>query len=164
MLMEKTAVISPDGKYRYLLTRRWGMGEMVTWVMLNPSIADAEIDDMTITKCIGFSRRWNMGGMRVVNLYALRATDPRTLKQDVSPTGPENMEHIRLAISNRQTPFVVAAWGASLPWPTAPAIAHVKQACQEAGRTMLCLGKTKDGSPRHPGRLSYDIELETYGG
>lgn len=47
-MVEKAAVLSDDGRYRYRLTRRWDDRSMVVWVMLNPSTADAEVDDPTI--------------------------------------------------------------------------------------------------------------------
>ena len=52
--VKPNATISPDGRYRYVLTRDWfpkrRMGH-VLWIMLNPSTASALIDDPTI-------RRW----------------------------------------------------------------------------------------------------------
>lgn len=49
-----------DGEYRYLLDRDWwypdhpkGGLERLTFVMLNPSTADGEVDDPTIRRCMG---------------------------------------------------------------------------------------------------------------
>ena len=62
-----SAVLSPCGAYRYLLTRRLGAGtKHVTFIMLNPSTADAESDDATARKCMGFARRWGCARLRVV--------------------------------------------------------------------------------------------------
>lgn len=49
-----SAIISPCGKYRYRLERE-GPGEGATAIiMVNPSTADAENDDRTISKLRGF--------------------------------------------------------------------------------------------------------------
>lgn len=53
-----TADISLCGRYRYRLTRTLtGPGMPLVFVMLNPSVGDASIDDPTIRRCIGFGER-----------------------------------------------------------------------------------------------------------
>ena len=55
--MDRAADLSPCGLYRFTLTRTWGApGARVVFVMLNPSTADASVDDPTTTRCIGFAR------------------------------------------------------------------------------------------------------------
>ena len=74
------AVVSDDGLYRYILTRTWDRSlPALVFCMLNPSTADATVDDPTIRKCIGFAQRLGYGGIIVVNLFAYRATKPREL-------------------------------------------------------------------------------------
>lgn len=153
----RTATLSPDGVYRYELTRRWGTGrEGVLWVMLNPSTADAEVDDQTIRKCIGFTRREGFDHLKVVNLYALRATNPAELDAHPDPVGPENFTYLARAMRDKTYPLAVAAWGANLgpkplfihvPWPP---------------NFYRCLGVTKNGQPRHPSRPGYDTPLVPY--
>jgi hypothetical protein len=82
--IERTATISDCGRYRYTLGRTWSDEPPVLFVMLNPSTADADVDDNTISKCIGFAKRWGHGGITVVNLYAWRATNPKELPDDFS--------------------------------------------------------------------------------
>ena len=56
-----TAIISADGQYRYSLTRLLALlgGERnVVVIMLNPSTADADQDNSTIRRLIGFAKRW----------------------------------------------------------------------------------------------------------
>ncbi len=51
-----SAVISPDGFYRYSLTRVWdNLRPLVVFNLLNPSTADAERNDPTVRKTIGFA-------------------------------------------------------------------------------------------------------------
>ena len=83
-----SARLSDDRRYRYLLVRRWDNTlPDATFVMLNPSTADERDDDPTIRKCIGFAKRWGCGGIKVVNLYAFRATNPRDCFAAADPIG-----------------------------------------------------------------------------
>lgn len=117
------ASLSSDGRYRYELTRRWDNStSTVTYVMLNPSTADASVDDPTIRRCIGFAQSHGFGGLRVLNLYAFRATQPKDMFRAIDPVGPENDTYL----GNLDTgSTVVAAWGAHArpdrvrqAWPT----------------------------------------------
>lgn len=141
------AVLSADGAYRYALGRRWGDGPAIVWVMLNPSTADATTDDPTIRRVVGFSRAWGAGMAVVVNLYALRATDPAELVRHADPTGPGNRSAVRELTAGADT--VVAAWGAHPMALKAPVYADLA-ARLEHGLELKCLGRTKAGAPRHP--------------
>jgi hypothetical protein len=98
-----------DGPYRYLLWRRWADAASLLFVMLNPSTADAERDDPTIRRCVGFARAWGFGGVEVVNLFAWRATYPGELRRARDPVGPHNDGVILAAAARNQA--VLAAWG-----------------------------------------------------
>src|SRR5438105_288943 len=94
-VMFQTAVFGDGGRYRYSLTREWDRrGDQACWIMLNPSIANAERDDPTIRRCIGFARRWGLGGIVVVNLFGLVATYPIELARAKAPIGPHNDDAI----------------------------------------------------------------------
>lgn len=77
--------------------------------MLNPSTADALIDDATIRKCIGFAERWGYGGIDVINLFALRSRDPLGILTEPFPAKPEYMSHLFDAI--KKSKLLIAAWG-----------------------------------------------------
>ena len=142
--MFKDAKISECGKYRYLLTRVWGDGDSAVFLMLNPSTADATVDDPTIRRCIGFAKAWGYAGISVVNLFAWRATKPRELHKARDPVGPENDDWIRKTCDGR---LVVCAWGAvaDVHWRR---VAHVVSMLP--GANLRCLGTTRSGAPRHP--------------
>ena len=140
-IVEKTARISGCGLYRYELTRHWGDSMSVcTFIMLNPSTADAEKDDPTIRRCIGFAKLWGYGGIKVVNLYAYRASKPKVLFTAIDPFGPENAGTLAAAV--KHSDLLVAAWGA---WDVPTDARMILEGVQ-----MVCLGVTKGGSPRHP--------------
>ena len=110
--MKTTAVISPDGIYRYHLRRVWDATlKRVAWIMLNPSTADANEDDPTIRRCIDFTKAWGYGGIDVVNLFALRATKPDVIKTHSDPIGMLNDEWILKITSNSEIDHIIAAWG-----------------------------------------------------
>jgi hypothetical protein len=150
--VSKGAKISEDGRYRYALLRRWGDGPFVTFVMLNPSTADAEVDDPTIRRCIGFAKRWGFDALHVVNLFALRATDPRELAKADDPIGPENDLYLmRHALAEGP---MVAAWGAH---PMARE--RAKAFTDRMFVRWSALGTTADGYPRHPLYVRADAPL-----
>jgi hypothetical protein len=139
------AVFNEARTHRYLLERRWRAGKPLTWVMLNPSTADAFADDPTIRRCIQFARRDGYAGIQVVNLFALRATDPRELQSHPDPVGPSND---RVLFEATNTTGVVAAWGAG---GSIYGRGHTVAAnLARAEVALSCLGATKDGHPTHP--------------
>lgn len=183
------ATISACGTYRYSLWREWrgtpnakwdmwknddgspvldgagaqvGEPETVTFIMLNPSTADGKADDPTIRRCVSFARAWGYDRMVVVNLFAYRATDPRALlalnHQD-DPVGANNQSYIERLTGERG--IVVCAWGAHG--------AHLEQDETALGwvyphAKIFCLGRTKEGHPRHPLYVPASQELEPFNG
>lgn len=143
------AWLSDDGLYRYMLLHVWDRYTFpICWIMLNPSTADAKQDDATI-RCVTFwSRKLGAGAFMVVNLFALRSTDPKALFGALDPIGPRNHEFVRAALNT--CPMVVCAWGATSVPEVGAAESVLEQLRADQGTVVLCLGKTKDGRPRHP--------------
>lgn len=149
--IQKTAEISPCGRYRYSLTRQWDAGaHLLPVIMLNPSTADAEHDDPTIRRCMAFARREQFGGIRVMNLFAFRATSPAVMMAEANPIGPDCSAHLEmmLAESAKISIPVLVAWGTNG--------AHrrrdeaVKLSAKAFGADLVSLGVTAAGHPRHP--------------
>ena len=147
------AVISACGRYRYRLWRRWSDGPTCVFIMLNPSTADAESDDPTIRRCIGFAKREGCGGLVVANLFAFRATSPRDMMAADDPVGPENDNHLRWCADLATGP-VIAGWGAHGSFRGRDAA--VRRMLD--GKAMH-LGLTAAGQPRHPLYLKGDAIL-----
>jgi hypothetical protein len=149
-----SATFSDCGRYRYTLTREWGEGKTVCFIGLNPSTADAEEDDPTIRRCIGFAKREGGGSLLMLNLFALRSTDPAALLTTPNPVG-EPAEEVGVRAAGAD--LIICAWGA-LPKVLRWRAAEIADGfCGD--RQLLCLGKTMNGSPRHPLYLRADAPL-----
>ena len=137
------------GKYRYWLERRWSGGRYdsptAVWCMLNPSTADAQIDDPTVRRCIGFADSWGFKRLVVVNLYAYRATNPRELGPlgFAKRLGPENYDFLYyfMHFDMRPQSVAVCAWGSGRLDPLPSVI---------TGARRYALAFTKSGEPSHP--------------
>lgn len=160
LFLERDAVISPCKNYRYLLRRTWDHGKpRVLIVMLNPSTADADIDDATIRSCIRLCKGLGYGSFEVVNLYALRATDPKALNLADDPVGEQNDYVIEAAIG--RCDLAICAWGAH---PMAGnRSSHVRSLLRGRRPAVFCFGKTKAGAPKHPLYIKSGTVLETFG-
>lgn len=151
--LAKAADISACCAYRYTLTRRWGdssePGKTVAWVGLNPSVADADLDDPTIRRVVGFTQAWGYTRAVMLNLFAFRATDPDVLKlieHNTDVVGPRNDDVIRREAAAAD--LVVAAWGTrGVLLGRDRAVAKL---LAEVGVAPHCLQVTKDGHPKHP--------------
>lgn len=158
------AVFSPDRTYRYELARRWSLGPLILWLMLNPSTADAMSDDPTCRRLRAFTRRFapSAGGFHVVNLYALRATDPTELWRHPDPVGPagDDALHAAAGATAMDGLPVIVAWG--MHGARNDRGARVAADLAAARVRMLCLGTTQNGQPRHPLYVRGDTPLQPY--
>jgi hypothetical protein len=148
----KSAVISEDNNYRYQLSRIWDESKpAVLFIMLNPSIADASIDDPTIRRCINFAKSWGYGGLYVGNLYAYRSTDPKALKYVENPVGDDNICHIQSLVT--LVDKVIYAWGNNQKEP---------EWLQSIVETPYCIELSKKRVPKHPLYLKGDLQPIQY--
>ncbi len=153
-LVGDDATFSECMRYRFTLSRNLGAGPSLLVIGLNPSTATHEKPDPTITREQGFARSWGFGKLFKVNLFGWRSTDPEGLLGADDPEGdPANMDAI-LELSGR-CDLVLAGWGG----PYAPKKLRVMVQARAAvvvaalathGKALSCIGRTKDGHPRHP--------------
>lgn len=149
------ASFDPARRYRYRLWRRWDLLKApAIFLMLNPSTADEEVLDPTLRRCVGFARSWGFGGIEILNLFALRSTDPEALYSAADPIGPDNDRTIRGLASIADQ--VVVAWGTHGAFMNRAQ--HVLGILRETECHVVCLGQTKDGHPKHPLYLRSDTE------
>ncbi len=155
MEMERAAFFNHDTTHRYSLCRRWEPGKLVNFIMLNPSKADAEVDDSTVRKCIGFAKRWGFGRLVVTNLLPNVATNPQDLPR-WSGNNHFNAQVRRVII--QEADLIVVAWGSPdthlrRQISFSELLYHMRG--QLSGRALFCIGTTKKGDPLHPSRTAY---------
>jgi hypothetical protein len=167
-LRQVGAVFDESRLYRYALWREWSELGMpltggnasdiryVLFVGLNPSTADAETNDPTIRRCLGFARTWGYQAVVMVNLFAYRSTDPHVLRSVHDPVGRDT--DLWLTVLADNAALAVACWGSfGLAQDRG---AHVRQLLPN----LVCLGTTKDGAPRHPLYLAKTTKVIPYSG
>lgn len=150
------AIFDKTGRYRYSLWREWDERlPRIAFVMLNPSTADAVSNDPTIHRCICFAQSWGYGSLEVVNLFAYRATEPRSLKLAKRPVGKENDRYLLEAV--QRCDRTVLAWG---NWGTLQERDRlVLELLRDRFHHLYCLGMTQANQPRHPLYLKATTEL-----
>ncbi len=153
-----SALFSECGRYRHVLRRDWGDtgAPFVMFCMTNPSTAEHDVDDPTIRKDIHFTVMMGLASCVMVNVCDYRATDPKVLAT-VNPRSDLNVKFI-VEMAGKADRIIVA-WG-SLPKSLRRYADDVKSALR--GHQLYCMGKTKDGSPRHPLYLPKDLKPIPY--
>lgn len=162
--MRREALISECEKYRYTLSRIWKEeGLLYAYFGINPSTADANIDDATVKKWIGFTERNGGRGFIVANVFAYRAADVKDLAKCDNPEGgAENSWHIKTVIDKAD--ILVPCWGnsAKVPGPMRHNMSALLLELIESGKPVKIFGQTKSGDPKHPLMLGYKTELVDY--
>lgn len=164
--MKREATISDDQLYRFLLTRAVEYGcccdrclnssirtaqGYVLWVLCNPSIASAVVDDATERRGWGFTDSWGYGEMRFVNTNPFRSTNPRLARIPAESVLSHNDEYLRFHA--KHAALVICAWGThATPWLAERALKVVRSVAPT-----YHLGLTKHGLPKHPLYLSDKI-------
>lgn len=143
--MIRRADISPCRRYRYRLTRYWGPGLTLPFVMLNSLTPDAEVDDATIIRYIGFARREggrDCGGQPLRVALAVSIS----LGKTADPIAPNDDALTGFAADACVNAMPIAyAWGAR----GGAAADRASQMLPDASTRLACLRKTREGFPRH---------------
>ena len=158
-VMRSSALFSDCGRYRYLLSRRWGEGEQCAFVGLNPSTADSTNNDATVRKCMQFAHAWGFAGITLVNLYARRCRYPQALSTSNDPVGPDNDHWLSHVVDGAS--LAIAMWGN-----------HGTRVYNDGVRRDIlvtkrhsdwrCFGLTKLGAPKHPLYLPKATTLRSF--
>lgn len=152
------AIFSPCLNYRYRLWRQWDEGKLLHFCGLNPSTADEVLNDPTISRLIKRAKQLGFSGLQMTNAFAYRATDPKVMKSQDDPVGPENDEAILTAA--KMSAMTIVGWGKD-GWHKGRQ-RQIVEMLEEVGITMHCLGVNKDGTPKHPLYLAYSVQPQIF--
>lgn len=155
--MVRAADFSPCRIWRYTLRRTWDdEAPRMLMVLLNPSVADEFKDDNTNVRGIRFAFGFGFGSLVFANEFAFRTPKPAVMKKAADPVGPDNDEWILKEA--KAADRIVVAWGTHGGFK-----GRDKQVLELLKDFELyCLGRTKDGHPRHPLYLKKTTPLEEF--
>jgi hypothetical protein len=153
------ALFNDSRTRRYLLWRRWDYsGPRVTWICLNPSTAGEKANDHSVTKMIGFAKRWGYSAIDVVNLFDIRSTKPAVLygAKLNKLTSPKN--DLQIVKSCRQSKIIICAWGGhgSLHGRDETVIKMLLSSAVTRYKIHV-LKFNADGTPAHPLMMPYSL-------
>lgn len=153
LFINRGAIFSECQQYRYRLWRIWDESKpAVTFLMLNPSTADEIENDPTVERCERRARIMGYGGLQVVNIFALRSTDPNALYTHAEPVGKGNDEAIVAACHDAGV--VICAWGSHGKY-----VGRGEQVAEMLTRDGIDLHYLKlnaNGTPMHPLYVGYN--------
>lgn len=144
----RVVTLSDDELFRYFLAEFFvpSPTRMLVFLMLNPSKADHMIPDPTSAKIFKWAKDWGYDSGGILNLFALRSTDPNVLYSGNNVIGPENDSFISYvtAVAAR----VVCGWGkhGKLMNRDRDVLALLRR----QGVTPYAMHVNKDGTPKHP--------------
>ena len=160
------------GTYRYKLTveftgheHAFNRGNLVV-VLFNPATISKEDDllvkSQTRRRLINLAKDGKYRKMTELELFAYRSRKKDDLvsavaEHGVDPVGPENDRVISESI--QEADKLIVAWGNVPDHPIfARRLQEVTALLQLSGKPLYCVGKNKDGSPKHPARGTYNIQ------
>ncbi len=158
-IIASTATFSPCRTWRHKLTREFdcGNGTMIG-IGLNPSTADENINDATITRLLKLSQREGYRSFTMLNLFAYRSPYPRDMKRQLDPVGIGN--NAAILETCKQASLILACWGGDGDYMQRSAA--VEKLLQSIGKSLYCIGVNGDGSPKHPLYSRSDVEIVPY--
>ena len=155
-MIQKTAIFSSCRKYRYSLSRIWNQNKPYCFFcLLNPSTADENINDPTVSRCMRFASDWGYGGLMVGNIFAFRATDPKEMKAAAFPVGPENDKYLFEMSSGAG--ITVCGWGNHGKYKR-----RGDHVLKKILKDPHYLEMTKYGQPGHPLYLRSDLKPKPF--
>ena len=173
----RSAIISACDKFRYRLERDIEPSEealdlvrmfgpsagpvplTIAFFGINPSTADAMLDDATVRKWVKFARREDATRIIVGNIFSYRSTDPKNLGRVAKHQGPEHWQHLQQIIDDAD--MLVPCWGSrdKVPKRLHDEIDLLLGTLLQSEKPLRIFGLTNSADPKHPLFLPDDTPL-----
>lgn len=168
MKYENIKMTGDNDTVRYVL-RKDGERPLVV-IGLNPSTANGDKADATMTRVMGLAERNGFDGFIMLNLYPQRTTDPAGLDRELNDSlHQENLWQIKEAVKDVSEPTVLLAFGNNIcqrPYLTACLRDIVAALADRLPRYVQAGTPTTQGNPRHPLYAGYpeltDFDIDGY--
>ncbi len=159
----------PNNCYRTPLWRRWGRAAQylhedypfALLVGMNPSTADPQHNDPTLTRDIGFVKEWGLCAFCKTNVGDYRASFPSMLTKISNPVSEQNFTTILQLARSPHCDRVVVGFGV-VPKPLKHKADELVFLLRQDGHRLWSLGKTLNGFPRHCLYLAAGTPLEQF--
>lgn len=168
MKYENVTMKGNANEFRFSLTKE-GNKKLVVFGV-NPSTANEQTADLTITKVMGFADRNGFDGFIMLNLYPQRCTNPADLDKEINEElHRQNLEEIRLSVCDMEKPVVLFGFGDTINLRP-----YLKRCFKEIINVLATYNPqwknigtlTKNGNPRHLSRVGYtkftNFNIEEY--
>lgn len=156
--------ISKDNSSRFLLGN---VGNKTLFVVgLNPSTANEEKPDLTLSKVMGFASKNNYDGFVMLNLYPKRETDPSELpKNENDEILEQNYSEIKSLLEEFKNFDILASWGENISRRDylKKSLTEISKIVEQNNGKWKKIGElTKSGHPRHPSRIAYSEKINEF--
>lgn len=152
------AIFSFDKKYRYTLGRKWSNNGICLFILLNPSTADAFKLDPTITRAYNLSKRLGYGELIILNIFAIRGSNPDIIKDVADPVGTLNNYYIKKTV--KKSDLIILGWGNHGKINNRSS--EIINIINKIGKEYHVLDINKSGEPKHPLYTKSDIKLKKF--
>ena len=169
--MQNECQFSACRRYRYTLLHRWDelfARRRALFICLNPSTADENQLDPTLTRIKSFCDRLHANEFLMLNIFGYRATDPKAMMAVKDPVGADNDNHIQTAITaayegNGGQLDIVGGWGNhGLHLGRQDAVLKLLEPFRKQPKlNLFCLGKNANQTPKHLLYIAADRAFET---
>jgi hypothetical protein len=126
--------------------------------MLNPSTADEYKLDPTVNRAYKIAKRYKLGELVVLNVFAIKGTDPSIIKICSEPVGEYNDYYIKYYL--KKSKMTVLAWGNNGLFKDRATA--VKKLIINSKIDPFCIDINNSGEPKHPLYTKNNAKLKKY--